>query len=200
MLIRWSGLVLLTVLLFFTRETFAGGVQMAGPKPGCAPGFQCPPGGGYCPPRYGYGYPTYGTGFAGYSGYFVGSSDRTVVINNYYTPPAPVVVSPPQPERAPEVLPPATRNGVAQIEVSLPADADLFFQGVKMKKTGARRSFVTPPLEAGESYTYQVRAVWKENGREVTQSRGLSVHAGDRQSIVLGPESLSLNASARGGR
>ncbi len=54
-----------------------------------------------------------------------------------------------------------------------------------MKQTGTTRRFVSPTLEAGENYEYKLRARWKENGKEVTANRTLSVRAGDKQSVSL---------------
>ena len=39
--------------------------------------------------------------------------------------------------------------------------------------------FVSPPLQAGHNYIYEVKAQWKENGHKVTRDRRITVHAGD---------------------
>jgi uncharacterized protein (TIGR03000 family) len=59
----------------------------------------------------------------------------------------------------------------AQIDVRLPADAELSFQGIRMNQAGPFRQFVTPPLQPTQSYGYTVRATWTENGQPVTQER-----------------------------
>jgi uncharacterized protein (TIGR03000 family) len=69
----------------------------------------------------------------------------------------------------------------------VPADAVLSFQGKTMtEETGALRQFQSPPLNPGRTYSYDVRATWKdENGREVTRTRHLTVRAGDHLSVDL---------------
>jgi uncharacterized protein (TIGR03000 family) len=72
---------------------------------------------------------------------------------------------------------------VALIDVRLPATAELTFQGKRMNMLGSFRRFVTPPLRADQSYGYDVRATWTENGRPVTQERHVRVAPGDRLTI-----------------
>jgi uncharacterized protein (TIGR03000 family) len=69
------------------------------------------------------------------------------------------------------------------IAVHVPADAQVFFNGAKTTQTGEVRSFVTPPLSPGQDFTYDVRAQWTENGRPVTRTRSITVHAGDRLAL-----------------
>jgi uncharacterized protein (TIGR03000 family) len=83
-------------------------------------------------------------------------------------------------ERSRNTLEVAGRSeATAQVEVSLPADAELWFNGKKMKTMGAARRFETPPLRAGDHFSYDARASWKENGRTVTKTRQISISAGD---------------------
>jgi uncharacterized protein (TIGR03000 family) len=42
---------------------------------------------------------------------------------------------------------------------------------------------VSPPLTPGHEYFYEVKAKWTVDGKEVTRSRRLNVHAGDVTSI-----------------
>ena len=78
---------------------------------------------------------------------------------------------------------PAAANPVADnrahIRIALPADAEVRFDGDKTSQTGADRRFVSPPLQPGHEYGYEVTAQWKENGHEVTRDRRITVHAGD---------------------
>jgi uncharacterized protein (TIGR03000 family) len=67
----------------------------------------------------------------------------------------------------------------AYIVVGVPtADAEIWFQGQKTRRTGKVREFKSPPLAPGMSYTYAIRARWRENGQEVTQTRTVPVRAG----------------------
>jgi uncharacterized protein (TIGR03000 family) len=72
----------------------------------------------------------------------------------------------------------------ALIDVFLPAEATLAFQGVSTSQTGAAREFQSPPLEPGRTYTYDVRATWKsDDGQEVTRNRRLTVRAGEHLEV-----------------
>jgi uncharacterized protein (TIGR03000 family) len=71
------------------------------------------------------------------------------------------------------------KRNTAYIDVRVPANATLWFNGVKTDQTGRTRRFVSPPLPRGREYEYTVRASWEVNGKKVTQSRRVRVHAGD---------------------
>jgi uncharacterized protein (TIGR03000 family) len=95
------------------------------------------------------------------------------------------------PERAPvELRPaPAALSQPARINVVLPADATLSFQGIEMKTTGIVREFESPPLAPGRTYGYDVRATWKaKDGGKVVRTRHLTVRAGDRLEVDLNRE------------
>jgi uncharacterized protein (TIGR03000 family) len=66
----------------------------------------------------------------------------------------------------------------AQLEVLVPPDAILWFNGWKARSTGPVRKLQSTPLERGRHYTYTVKVQWQENGREVTQTREVGVSAG----------------------
>jgi len=65
------------------------------------------------------------------------------------------------------------------VNVSVPADAEIWFDGTKTTQTGAARSFVSPPVSPGHDYTYEVKVRWRQNGKAVTRTRRVIVHAGD---------------------
>jgi len=69
------------------------------------------------------------------------------------------------------------------MSIRVPPDAEVWFGDVKTNLTGAERLFVSPPLEPGKDYTYEIRARWNEDGRPVERTRTLQVHAGDRLNI-----------------
>jgi uncharacterized protein (TIGR03000 family) len=66
----------------------------------------------------------------------------------------------------------------AYVTVTVPEDAQVWFDGSAPSATGRVRQFVTPPLEVSEQYTYWVRALWYENGQEVNQLQPVEVTAG----------------------
>jgi len=68
----------------------------------------------------------------------------------------------------------------AAVEVMVPADAELWFDGQKTNKTGRSRTFYTPPLERGKSYHYDVEARWTEDDKPVERMRRVHVTAGER--------------------
>jgi uncharacterized protein (TIGR03000 family) len=71
----------------------------------------------------------------------------------------------------------------ATIEVRLPQDAELRFDGTRSTQTGAVRTFVTPPLDPATTYAYDIRANWLENGREVNRTRHVEFRVGDRMVV-----------------
>ena len=73
----------------------------------------------------------------------------------------------------------------ATVNVVLPADAELSFQGIRVGQTGDYRRFITPPLLPGSSYTYDIRATWRANGQEVTRDRHVDIQAGDQLTVDL---------------
>jgi uncharacterized protein (TIGR03000 family) len=73
----------------------------------------------------------------------------------------------------------------ANIDVHLPPDAELRFDGTFLAETGAVRHFVTPALVPGTSYVYDISATWLENGQRVTSDRHVRFQAGDRLSVDL---------------
>jgi uncharacterized protein (TIGR03000 family) len=154
---------------------------------------------------WGWGYPYYGS-YGGYGGYgwgypsYFGSSYYSP---GYYSTPyyysyAPsVAYSAPMyvasgpvtsyqsfyPTTATSQTPPPNR---AYIQVDVPPNAELSFDGKQMQQTGPVRQFQTPPLapQAG-GYIYDVTARWMENGKEQHASRTVHVRPGQRTEVNL---------------
>lgn len=80
---------------------------------------------------------------------------------------------------------PAGVDQVVHFDIRVPANATIWFDGEKTTQTGSLREFVSPPLAPGRQYAYELRARWTEDGREVTQSRRITVRAGERVSITF---------------
>jgi uncharacterized protein (TIGR03000 family) len=74
---------------------------------------------------------------------------------------------------------PFAGNQPVWINMSVPANAQITFNGAKTRQTGAMRAFVSPPLAPGRDYYYDVTAKWEQGGREVTRTRHIAVQAGD---------------------
>jgi uncharacterized protein (TIGR03000 family) len=69
------------------------------------------------------------------------------------------------------------------LQVRVPSEADVWVEGEKTSQTGPQREFSSPPLQAGKSYTYIVRARWVEAGREVEQFKPVTLQAGGVASV-----------------
>jgi uncharacterized protein (TIGR03000 family) len=130
--------------------------------------------GGYPYYDYGYGYsygaaPYYDYGYATPAAYDFNYSGPP------YVTPAVMPQADAQGDNQPQRQPGDT---TAHIEIRVPADAEVWFGSGKTTQTGTRREFVSPPLEPGKDFTYDIRARWVENGKEVVRTRTLDVSAG----------------------
>jgi uncharacterized protein (TIGR03000 family) len=111
--------------------------------------------------------------------------------SNFYTagetavlPPRVVTLTPTM-RAVPLAEPAPTADTTARVNVLVPSEARLLIQGVPMTLTGSYREFVSPPLVPGESYTYTLRGVWNENGKEVARDRVLRVRGGETYTVDL---------------
>jgi uncharacterized protein (TIGR03000 family) len=71
------------------------------------------------------------------------------------------------------------RRSTAYIDVRVPANAELWVEGVKTRQKGRVRRFVSPPLTSGRDFAYNVRVTWTANGKKVTKRQRVVVRAGD---------------------
>jgi uncharacterized protein (TIGR03000 family) len=72
-------------------------------------------------------------------------------------------------------------DDAVHLRIRLPAtDAELWVEGAKTSQTGPERDFDSPSITPGKTFTYELRARWTENGRDIDQTRTIYVHAGDR--------------------
>ena len=58
---------------------------------------------------------------------------------------------------------------------------------MKTKQTGESRVFVTPDLEPGRPYLYDVRAKWTEDGKAIERKQEIRVEAGKATRIDFVP-------------
>jgi uncharacterized protein (TIGR03000 family) len=69
-------------------------------------------------------------------------------------------------------------NNTAAIDIKVPANAKVWFNDKETSQTGSDRHFVTPALEPGKTFTYEVRATWTgSDGQQVTRTREVHVQA-----------------------
>lgn len=149
---------------------------------------------GYNPGYYARPYPVspHGVSPGHYGGYVYpapapGPGKGIVKSGVVYTYPwaGPVASSPPAGPTTGVVAPAPTVPAPVEIAVLVPANAAIWFDDAKTTQTGTLRRFVSPPLTPGRDYTYEVRARWTEEGREITQRRRLTVHAGEVVSVTF---------------
>jgi uncharacterized protein (TIGR03000 family) len=80
----------------------------------------------------------------------------------------------------------ATANDAVELILKVPSTAELWFNGTKTApQAKAVRHFVTPALEPGQDYSYDIRVRWTDSGRPVEQTRKVLVRAGDRVTLNL---------------
>jgi len=123
--------------------------------------------GGYGYP-YGYGYGSYAPSYSDYGyGYGYPSTD---VINNYnYVSPA-LSSTPAQ----------APADNAIHLQLIVPENAQVLFNGAATTQTGTVREFVSPPLTPGQSYTYHVTARYTgADGRPVEETRDVVARPND---------------------
>ncbi|HSQ56706.1 MAG TPA: TIGR03000 domain-containing protein, partial [Gemmata sp.] len=81
----------------------------------------------------------------------------------------------------------------ATIKVLLPEDnfqePVVSIEGVKMKSTGATRTYMTPPLEQGKTYTYKIEALIEPNNyTKITRVREITFKPGDEITVDMRKE------------
>src|SRR5262249_28276981 len=79
-----------------------------------------------------------------------------------------------------------TNSGQATIVVSLPASAQLSFNGHSVGATAAtERTFVSPQLVGGQAYSYDVKAEFQKDGRTVSVSKRVRIEPGKTVRVNL---------------
>jgi uncharacterized protein (TIGR03000 family) len=79
----------------------------------------------------------------------------------------------------------AVPPGTAVLRVLVAPDADLLIEGQRTTQRGPVRIFVSPPLAEGRRFTYDLLAVWIEDGQERARRQKVQVFPGDRLTIDL---------------
>ena len=122
----------------------------------------------------------YGSGYGGYGYSYPYSYGGT-----YYSEPSYVYAEPsstPSYYYSPSDT--AQNPNVALIEVKVPENAELWFEGDKTSQTGAVRHFRSPELQPGKMFTYDIRARWTDaGGKEVDRTKQVKVQAGARAGV-----------------
>jgi len=100
--------------------------------------------------------------------------------------------APSYPSNYAPVVAPAT-PGRAQIELQVPTNAKVWFNGSPTKQSGSSRIFVSSPLTKGTKYSYAVRIQWREGDRDVEQNRSIFFMAGDQVRLDFTQPSITAN-------
>jgi uncharacterized protein (TIGR03000 family) len=87
---------------------------------------------------------------------------------------------------------PGGESKPALLDVLLPADALLQVDGHKMRSTGEARHFETPPLAAGKTCVYSLKATWRSH----TVTKTVRLRPGQLKTVDFGQE-LRTMVSAR---
>jgi uncharacterized protein (TIGR03000 family) len=67
----------------------------------------------------------------------------------------------------------------------VPENAQVWVEGNATTSRGGLRTYQSPPLAPGKTYSYTVRVAWVENGKVVSQTRHVPVKAGDVECVYL---------------
>ena len=142
----------------------------------------------------GYGYGGYGgSGYGGYSsGYGLSGGYPQYATPSYgqgYVVPSSGYVDPsdvPTDSRQSGYYAPQAADDTARIRVFVPTDAKVWIGGEETTKTGEERTFASPALTPGKAYTYQVKAVWMQDGKQVERTQKVKVHANETSSVTFG--------------
>jgi len=156
---------------------------------------------------YGGGWGGYYGGWGGYYGYPYGAVGRSLLWGGYgwpnrgyyggypyydnyygdnYYAPSNIVPNDSSSATAPTVRPrPSIDPNAVLLSLRVPANAEVLIDGSKTSQTGAVRDFVTPPLETGREFSYDIKARWTANGQPVERERHVTFHAGDRLMVNM---------------
>ncbi len=77
----------------------------------------------------------------------------------------------------------ATSTSQATVVVQVPADAQLYVDGYRVKQTSSTRTFITPDLEPGTRYYYTVKAQVMRDGKSVEDTKRVYVRAGQTSQV-----------------
>jgi len=81
--------------------------------------------------------------------------------------------------------PPNASSLPATIELVVPADAQVWFNGQATAQTGTVRRFVTPPLNPDNDYSYELKVRWSKDGQPTEETRTITVVAGGFRRLDL---------------
>jgi uncharacterized protein (TIGR03000 family) len=98
-------------------------------------------------------------------------------------PDAPAVPMNPAPGAPPENMTGLRADGVLAVRV--PENAKIFVNGRATSSVGSERQYVSRNLESGFDYTYEVRAEMTRDGKVFTQTKTVSIRAGETSELAF---------------
>jgi len=129
---------------------------------------------------YGYSYP-YGYGGYGYGGYGSYVPYYSTAGYSYPYTSSTVVVNPTTyvaPSSGAQGQPPA--DNAIHLQLTVPADAEVLFDGGRTSQTGTVREYVSPAMTPGQTYTYHITVRYRgADGKLVEDRRDVRVRAND---------------------
>jgi uncharacterized protein (TIGR03000 family) len=81
----------------------------------------------------------------------------------------------------------------AVVAVRLPADATLFADGKKTDLTSTERLFMTPSLQLGQRYQYELKVEYIRDGKPISESKTVFVKAGERTDVEFVDVGIAKN-------
>jgi uncharacterized protein (TIGR03000 family) len=91
---------------------------------------------------------------------------------------------------APVVVPEQVRT---EIQLKVPAQAKIWFDGSPTDDAGISRRYVSPPLKPGVPYHYAIRVEWRQGDRVIKRNRDISFGAGDRLNLDFTTPELTMS-------
>jgi uncharacterized protein (TIGR03000 family) len=93
---------------------------------------------------------------------------------------------------------PSAMNGSqdsAVLTVAVPAEAKIFVNGLETTSAGAERNYVSRDLRPGFNYTYELRAEFVRDGKTVTETKSVTLTAGQNARVDFTAEDTQTAAA-----
>ena len=126
------------------------------------------------------------------SAYVPGISVPAMTLRPTWTTLAPAWATPPNPPPVPPAVSPTKAREIfveeetsasAMLTIYTPEQASVWVQGQALPGTGEEHRYKTPPLPRNQLFTYELRAVWSQDGQPVSDTRTVTVQAGKQHRI-----------------
>lgn len=92
---------------------------------------------------------------------------------------------------APRPLAAESASASATITIHTPEGASVWVQGEGLAGTSTQFFYTTPRLRPNQLFSYEVRAMWSQDGQPVTDSQTVILQAGERHVIGFDEKKLT---------